>query len=115
MYRGKVFDKGFGEASHKFRREIHPARFLSAQDDASDALHHVEGHPEYRFILAKQKRTRNFLVDGKQMREDAILSAHVVRSFDLRSDRRTAQDEFAMTGTQQVSEIGKAGGKLFND
>ena len=48
------------------------------------------------------------------MREDAILATHVVRRFDLRADGRTAQDELAIADAQQVSEIGKAGGKLFD-
>ena len=79
--------------------------FLRAQDDSRHALHHVERRAEYRFIFAKQKRPRHFLIDRMQVRKDAILATHVVRGFDLCADRRTSQDELAIAGADQISEI----------
>ncbi len=91
-----------------------PAWRLRAQDDSLHTLHHVKRRAEYRFILAEQERSRNFVVDRMEMRKDAILAAHVVRGFDLRADGRTAQHELAIADAQQVSEIRKACGKLFD-
>ena len=80
-------------------------RFLCTKDDAGHTLHHIKRRAENRFILAEEKRSRHFLIDGIQVREDAILATHVVRGFDLRADGWTTQDELAIAGADQVSEI----------
>src|SRR5215213_9818116 len=89
-------------------------RFLRTQDDSGHTLHHVERRAEYRLIVAEEKRSRHFSINRVQVREDAILAAHVVRGFDLRADRRATKDELAVTGADQVSEIRKARGELFD-
>src|SRR5215212_11151348 len=89
-------------------------RFLRTQNDSGHTLHHVERRAEYRLIVAEEKRSRHFLIDRVQVREDAILPTHVVRCFDLRADRRATKDELAIAGADQVSEIGKTRGELFD-
>src|SRR5215204_220998 len=113
MNLSEVLDKRLRKTTHHFGREVDTSRWLCTQNDSIHALHHVERRAEYLFVLAKEERPWDFLVDGMKMRKDAILSAHVMRGFYFGADRRTPENEFAIAGSQQVSEIRKAGGKLF--
>src|SRR5215212_11892526 len=114
MNLSEVLDKRLRKTTHDRRGQVDTSRWLCTQNDSLHALHHVERRTEYLFVLAKEERPWDFLVDGMKMRKDAILAAHVMRCFYFGADRRTPENEFAITGSQQVSEIGKARGKLFD-
>src|SRR5215212_7857029 len=113
MNLSEVLNKRLRKTTHYFGREFDTSRWLCTQNDSFDALHHVERRAEYLFVLAKEERPWDFVVDGMKMRKDAILAAHVMRCFYFGADRRTPEHEFAISGSQHVSEIGKARGKLF--
>jgi len=86
------------KTAHQVRRKIEAMWFLRTQDNSRHTLHHVKRRAEYRFIIAKQQWPRHFLINRVQVREDAILATHVMRSFDLRADGWTTQDQLAIAG-----------------
>ena len=92
MQAHEVFDEGFAEAAGFFRGEIETLGELSAQDNAVDRLHQVEGRADDGIVIAVEENFGSGLVNGVKIGEDAKFAGHVVRGFHFAAEGRPAED-----------------------
>ena len=114
MESGEIVDKRFAQLAGRVGVSSQPFRRLSAQDDSLHAFHHVEGRAEHRRVFTVKKRLRSLRVGEVQLRQHAVLSTHIMRSFDLTAERGTAQHHLTVTQRHQIGQVGMAAGKLCN-
>jgi hypothetical protein len=101
---GQRVDQRLGDGAPRARVEGGRGR-ASAQDDAVDPLHEIEGHSEHGRVFAVRERARRLRIDGGQGGQDPMLAPHVVRALDGGPARRPAQHGLAPSLDDEVREV----------
>src|ERR1700674_1976102 len=99
MQPDQIINKRFAQSPRHVWRKGQARRRIFAEDDSSDWFREVKGRAQYGVVIAEKEDARSFRVSGMQLREHAILAAHIVSRLDLASERRAPQDHFPITET----------------
>lgn len=97
---------GLGRVQAQFGRQVR------AQDDAVDALHHIELGADHRLVKAVHIGFGAIREAVLELIENAVFAAHVVGGLGFVAKWRAAQHEFLARVFQQVSQVGCATGEL---
>jgi|GEM_PF-3908063 len=84
------------------------SRQVGTQDDAVDALHHIELGADHRFIGAVHISLGAVREAIFELVENAVFAAHVVGRLGLVTKRRATQHKFLVGVFQQVSQVRRA-------
>ncbi len=94
--------------------EIQLRRQFRTQDDAVDALHHVELGADHRFIGAVDICLGAVGEPSVELIENAELAAHVMGRLGLVAEWRATQHQVQAGVLQQVGQVRRAAGELGN-
>ncbi len=98
--------------AHERGRRRKFRRIIAAQDDAADALDHVERRADHRLVGAEMQRPRRLGEMPGERRQHAELAIHVVAGLRPRAGRWPPQHHLPVAGNQQVAQVGEARRKL---
>ncbi len=110
----QAIDECFAHQSRIIGNRGQLTRYRIANDDAVPTLHQEKGAADHRWIFAQQKhlgRFRKVRMDGMQ---HAVFARHVMRFGRHGPERRTSQNIFTASGSNQIYKVGVAMGKLFD-
>ena len=121
MQIGQRVDRCDAEAPRGVGAQTQLRRDIPAQDETLDALHDIEVTAQDRLVLAVGHHPRDERESRGEGCLQVVLAPHVVGTFGLGADRRSAQHEVAAGGKggrggipQEVGEVRRTATELPN-